>query len=206
MKLSWKFVIASIIIIIGLIGYSVIQHESINRLKTELNITYANNKAYENENAILKSSNREFQLTVDQLNYSTDSLVLELNKLRKQLNIKDKNIKELEYIASTTKKVDTIAFRDTLFLKPDLQLDTTVSDLWSTLKLHLEYPNLVMADYSFKNETIVISSSKKEYVNPPKKYWICRLFQRKHIITEVEVIQNNPYAEKGTERFIKILD
>ena len=127
-------------------------------------------KAYENENSELKSSNIEFVYTIDQLNHNTDSLIQELNKTRKQLSIKDKNLKELEYIASTTKKVDTIAFRDTLFLKPDLQLDTTISDLWSTLKLHLEYPNIVAADYSFKNETIVVGSIKKETINPPKKY------------------------------------
>lgn len=204
--LNIKYVIVSIILFIGLLGFIAVQNNNINNLKKELSIETSNNKAYENENSSLKTENIEFQLTIEELNHSTDSLMQELNKTRKQLKIKDKNIKELEYIASTTKKVDTIAFRDTLFLKPDLQLDTTLSDLWSTLKLHLEYPNIVSADYSFRNETLVISHTKKETINPPKKYWICRLFQKKHTITEVEVIQNNPYCEKGSERFVKIIE
>ena len=128
MMLNIKYVIASIIIIIGLIGFSVIQHDTISGLKSEISVLASNNKAYENENSTLKTENIEFQLTVEQLNHSTDSLTQELNKTRNQLKIKDKNIKELQYIASTTKKVDTIAFRDTLFISPDLQLDTNLSD------------------------------------------------------------------------------
>lgn len=204
--MNLKYIIVSILVIAGLSIFLVIEHNYNTKLKSELSTTASNYKAYLNENNNLREENILFQITIDELNDSKDSLVQELNTLRKQLKIKDKNIKELEYIASTTQKRDTIAFRDTLFLQPNLQLDTILSDPWSTLKLHLEYPNIVMADYSFKNETIIFSSTKKEYIKPPKKFWICRLFQRKHTITEVEVIQSNPYTEKGTERFIKILD
>ena len=83
---------------------------------------------------------------------------------------------------------------------------TTSSDEWAKLQLHLQYPNEIAAGYSFRNETVIVSSSKKETINPPNKCWLIRLFQRKHKIIEVEVIQNNPYCENDMHKHIKIIE
>ena len=86
-----------------------------------------NNKAYELENSALKDRVLQFQFTADQLNYSKDSLIQKLNETRKELKIKDKNLREMEYIASQTRKVDSIFVHDTLF-KESVVLDTLISD------------------------------------------------------------------------------
>ena len=47
---------------------------------------------------------------------------------------------------------------------------------------------------------------KKETINPPKKCWLLRLFQKKHTILEVNVIEKNPYSENKQQRFIEIIE
>lgn len=183
-----------------------IQNNKIKNISKELSTAVNNNKAYEAENSALKDKSIEFEYTIDQLNHSNDSLTQKLNDARKQLNIKDKNIKQLQYLASTNYKVDTLKIPgDTIFVEK-FKLDTTIRDDWSRLKLNLEYPNKIVAEYEFKNETTIITSAVKETVNPPKKCWLGRLFQKKHTKLTVDVIQDNPYCTNNQERHIKILD
>lgn len=199
----WIYVaITAIIVGLGITVY--FQSQKIKQIKTELSVAVINNKAYEAENDSLINKNIEFVYTVAQLNASSDSLVQELNKLRKQLKVKDKNIEELQYLASQVRKIDTLHIRDTIFRDKDFNLDTLIADEWAKLKLHLEYPNEIAADYSFRNETVIISSSRRETVDPPHKCWLVRLFQKKHYITDVEVIQKNPYCENDLHKHIKI--
>ncbi len=203
-----KFWIAIIIIaIIFFLGICLfLQNKKIKTLETDLSTAVINLKAYEAENDSLINKNIEYNYTIDQLNYSQDSLVNILNNARKSLKIKDKQLQELQYLASLNRKIDTIRFTDTIFKAPSFEMDTLVGDEWAKLNIHLKYPNIIDADYSFKNETLVISSSRKETVDPPKKCWLLRLFQKKHTIVDVEVIQNNPYCENEKHKHIKIVD
>lgn len=204
-----KLIIAAVILllIIGL-GITIwIQSANLKKTREELSTAIANNKAYQEEYADLQDKARQFTYTIDQLNYSCDSLTQKLNNARKNLAIKDKNIKELQYLASQNSKRDSIIVQhDTLFREPDFQLDTTIKDDWSSLSLSLKYPNKIYAEYEFQNSTIVITSASKETVNPPKKCWIGRLFQRKHTVVVVDVVQENPYCVNTKQRHIKVID
>lgn len=125
-----KLIIASIIacILVGL-GLTVyFQSQKIKKINSELSVAVINEKAYAAENSSLKERTIQFQLTVDQLNNSNDSLIQKLNDARKQLKIKDKNIKELQYIASLNQKKDSIIVRDTIFRNPEFKLDTLFGD------------------------------------------------------------------------------
>ena len=125
-----ELIIGSVLValIIGLgIAFDV-QRRTINNLNTELSYAMINNKAYEAERDSLRERTIQFEYTIDQLNYSKDTLTQKLNDARKSLKIKDKNIKELQYIASQNKKVDSVFFRDTIFKEPDFQLDTLLGD------------------------------------------------------------------------------
>lgn len=123
-------IIASIIaiIIVGLSITVLVQSSNLKKTKRELISAINNVKAYENENSKLKKSNLQFEYTIDQLNNSQDSLVQKLNKARKDLKIKDKNLKELEYIASQNLKKDSIIVKDTIFRYKNFELDTLLKD------------------------------------------------------------------------------
>lgn len=207
-----KIIIGAIIaaIIIGLGTTVTIMSSRINELNQEIAEVTTNIKAYELENSALKDDTIEFQYTIEQLNYSKDSLNQKINKLRKELKIKDKDIKNLQYKLSENQKKDSIVFiHDTLF-RESVKIDTVIRDDWSKLNLKLEYPNVVVAEYSFKNESLVTTYLKKETVNPPHKCALIRLFQRlfpkKHNVIHVVVREQNPYCETKEQKFINIVD
>ena len=203
-----KFIIGIIItaIIIALSTIIVIMNNRINVLNYEISNAITNIKAYELENSALRDDTIEFKYTIEQLNYSKDSLNQRINKLRKDLKIKDKDIQKLQYMLSENQKKDSIVFiHDTLF-RENIKVDTTLNDNWSKLHLQLEFPNKVVTEYSFKNESLVTTYLKKETIKPPHKCIFVRWFQKKHKMIYVEVNEQNPYCEIKEQKFINIID
>ena len=207
MKWKIKLIIGAIIavIITALSTTTAIMNNRIKKLNREVAEAVTNIKAYELENSALKDDTIEFQYTIEQLNYSKDSLNQRINKLRKELKIKDKDIQKLQYIVSENQKKDSIVVRDTVFIK-DVKVDTTLTDDWSKLHLQLKYPNTVIADYSFKNESLVTTYLRKETLNAPHKCAFIRWFQKKHKVIHVEINEQNPYCEIKEQKFINIID
>ena len=203
-KTKWIILLICLVAFIGMGWCIVAQHQKIKKVNEELLVAVNNNKAYELENSSLNGKILEFELSTAHLNNSNDSLIQKLNSVRKELKIKDKQIRSLEYIASENKKRDTIRLKDTIFIKNAI-LDTLIKDDWSALKIHGAYPNILDVDYSFKNETSIITHTERTTVDPPKKCWLARIFQKKHTIVEVNVIQENPYCENKNQKFIKNL-
>ena len=207
MKWKIKLIIGLIIvaIIVGLGTTVVVMNNRIDKLNTEVSEATTNIKAYELENLALKDNTIEFQYTIEQLNHSKDSLNQKINKLRKDLKIKDKDIQKLQYVLSENQKKDSIIVHDTLFIEK-VKIDTTLSDDWSKLHLQLEFPNKVVTEYSFKNESLVTTYLKKETIKPPHKCIFVRWFQKKHKMIYVEVNEQNPYCEIKEQKFINIIN
>lgn len=192
-------------LIIGLTAIVYTQNVKINNLENDLSVSVINNKALLNNNNLLKDKTRTLLLTVEHLNSVTDSVITKMNNVRKELKIKDKEIKELQYQLSTVSKTDTVYFRDTIFKKGVL-IDTVLSDKWYKLKLSLEHPSKITVSPTFKSERYVNLYLKKETINPPKKCWIARLFQKKHNIIEAIIEEKNPYIKVEEQKYIKIVE
>lgn len=207
MKWKIKLIIGSIIVaVIAGLGTTVaVMNNRIDKLNTEVAEATTNIKAYELENSALKDNTIEFQYTIEQLNHSKDSLNQKINKLRKDLKIKDKDIQKLQYVLSENQKKDSIIIHDTLFTEK-VKIDTTLSDDWSKLHLQLEFPNKVVTEYSFKNESLVTTYLKKETIKPPHKCIFVRWFQKKHKMIYVEINEQNPYCEIKEQKFINIIN
>ena len=205
-KLTIVGIIAALFVGLGLTIWQ--QNNKIQQLNEDLLVTVNNNKAYEAERDSLRNNAIQFQFTIDQINHSNDSLVNKINDMRKQVKVKDKQISELQYFASVNSKRDTIYLKehatDTIF-QVGVALDTLIGDDWSQLAIRAEYPNFLDVDYSFKNETLVIMHDSRVTVDPPKKCWLARLFQKKQTIVEIDVVQENPYCVNKEQKFIKVV-
>ena len=153
----------------------------------------------------LRDDTRILKLTIDQLEYANDSISKKLIEVIHDNKLKSNNIAQLQYILNSSTRTDTITFRDTIFVN-NLSLDTTICDKWYNLNLSLRHPSVITVNPSFQDEIITTFSYKKETVNPPKKCFIVRWFQKKHIVTEIKVINNNPYSTIDTTRFIEIVN
>ena len=198
------FIVVALFLLAGFFCLLKIQHDKIKNLNNTVLVLENNNKAFEQENSNLKDKAIEFQYTIDQINHNNDSLINRINEIRKQLKIKDKQITALQYVASETHKSDSIIVHDTIFRK-GVALDTLLEDKWSRLAIRAEYPNILTADYSFNNETVVLLHDSRVTVNPPKKCWLGRLFQKKQTIVEIDIVQENPYCTNKESKFIKII-
>ena len=199
-----KFKIISIIISIVLLGIIGVLYNKINSLKSELDVSITNNKAYQTELQGAKEESYMYKLSNEQLKYFNDSITQKLKEAREKAKIKEKNVIQYQYINTVTTKIDTVEFTDTIF-KNNVSIDTVIGDEWYNIDLKLKYPDTLIMNPKFKNETIVLISSKKETIDPPKKWWWQRLFQKKHTVIQVDVIENNPYTEVQEQRFIEVI-
>lgn len=202
-----KYIKSAIVFIISsLIISTCVLYSNNQRLREEVSIAMSNQKAFIAENSSLKKENRVFKFTVEQLNYYNDSILQKMNEVRKELNVKDKDLKQMQYLLSEATKKDTIIFRDTLFREPSLNIDTLIGDKWYQMRLGLKYPSTITTAPTFISEKYVVVDYKKETINPPKKCWLLRLFQKKHKVVEVNVVEKNPYIENKQQRFIEIVE
>lgn len=193
------------ILIILLIASAYILYNKNKVLREEVSVLISNQKAFVTENSFLKEKNKVFKFTIEQLNYYNDSILQKMNDVRKELKIKDKNLKQMQYLLSEAQKKDTIVFRDTIFRDPLIRVDTLLGDKWYQMKLGLRYPSTIITEPKFISEKYVIVDYRKETIDPPKKCFIARWFQKKHKIVEVNVVEKNPYIENKQQRFIEIV-
>lgn len=164
-----------------------------------------NIKAYSELFSNSENRNRAFKLTIDQLKNSNDSIFQELNEARKELKVKDSKLKSLQYVSSSFFKVDTITLRDTIFRDSHVNIDTLLSDEWYSVKIGLKYPSTVTVEPTFKSIKYIVVSAKKETVNPPKRFFLFRWFQKKQIRLNVDVVEKNPYVQNQDNRFVEIV-
>lgn len=198
-----KYIMILTLILVGAVAYLSYQNK---QLTTKYETSIENIKAYDAQLSGLKDNNRVFKLTIDQLNYSNDSIINRMKEVQKELGIKDKRLQRLQYEASHVQRTDTITLKDTLFRDPQLRLDTIVGDKWFKTDLHLEFPSTIALRPEIELERYTFINGKRETVNPPKKFFLFRWFQKKHTVVEVNVREMNPYVKNKTQRFIQIIE
>ena len=164
-----------------------------------------NVKSYSELFSNSENKNKGFKLTIDQLQYFNDSILKELNETREALKIKDSKLKSLQYLSSTFIKYDTLIIKDTLFKDPQIQVDTILSDEWYSIRIGLKYPSTVTVNPMFRSVKHIVVSSRRETVNPPKKFFLFRWFQKKHTVLNIDVIEKNPYMKEQNSRYIEII-
>ena len=202
-----KYIRIGIVILVSLLAISTYTLYTNNKkLKEEISISISNQKAFIAENSSLKEENRVFKFTIEQLNHYNDSILQKMNDVKKELKIKDKDLKQMQYLLSEATKKDTIVFRDTLFKEPTLDIDTLIGDKWYNIRLGLKYPNLITTNPIFISEKYIIVNKKKETINPPKKFFLFRWFQRKHWVMEVHIKEKNPYIKETNNKFVEIIE
>lgn len=194
-----------IILILGLIGYSLYTTNKIKKYKAKYNTEYANRKALEAENDSISNNAELLKYTISDIKNSNDSLFQEIYKVKKQLKIKDKNITQLQYMLSTAEKTDSIVYRDTLFVSPDIKIDTTIGDKWINTRLRLEYPSSIFITPSVRSEKFIIMNKASKFIEKPSKIFFIRWFQKKYTTVDIGVVEKNPYIHSETNRFIEVI-
>ena len=193
-----------IIIFIETFGL-VLAFDQINKTEKKWEKAMANVKSYDEMLSENSKHSAALQLTIDQLKNYQDSILRKLNETKKDLGIKDKNVQSVQYVQSYFTKTDTLILNDTVFKEPSLNVDTLIGDEWYKVNLSLKYPSTISIKPDFKSEKHIIVHTKKETINPPKKFFLFRWFQKKHKVLKVEVVEKNPYVENEKSVYYDIL-
>lgn len=185
-------------------GLTLFKGRELKRYKTLYEKELQNVEAYRADNAGLQDYVRQYQMTMDDIRASKDSVDRKLAEVVDELKIKDKKIEYLQYQTKTIYKTDTIQVQDTI-IADNVSLDTIIGDKWYNVKLRLKYPSTVVVSPTFKSEQYVVVNTKKEYNKTPSKIFFIRWFQKKHWVTEVNVIERNPYINVEQQKYIKVV-
>lgn len=198
--------LAIAVLIVGLLISLSILYTKFTTLQNDYSIAVGNEKALLHSNSNLQHDVGVLQLTVDQLSYFNDSVLVKLDSVRNALKVKDKDLRYLQYMYSSMERKDSIVFiKDTIFVR-DLHIDTTLTSKWYNLNLKLDYPNSVVVAPEVISEQYVIIHADREPIKPPKKCKIGQWFQKKHTVLNVEIMEENPYIKQKNNKFVKILD
>ena len=199
-----KYITIGISIIAAtLIAFLIINIGKADKYKSLYEKELQNVEAYRVSNSCLEGEVIEYQMTIDELYCSKDSLDRKLSAALQQINISDDKIKNLQYQLKQASKVDTIIVSDTIFV-PTVNIDTIVGDEWYNLRLQMQYPSTVVTTPTFNSEQYVYIYNKQEYVGGKSKCFIVNWFKKKYNVTEVKVEERSPYIKTITQKFIEV--
>lgn len=190
-------IFAALCSVIAFLGYKV------NNLQEELTVYDNNFKSLNLENSKLQEGIIAYKLDIEQLEYINDSIIGDLNKTRKELKIKNKELLQMQKIKTETTIKDSIFIKDTIFRDSFVKLDTLVKDQWHSLAIQLE-PTKLSIQAKYVSDLNVFATSSKEILGTPKKCFVGRLFQKKYKVIRVDVIDKNPYSVIKENKFVII--
>lgn len=201
-----RYIFIGALALVLILGYALrITLKSKKTIENEWKNAVENVKSYSDLYSKSENNNRAFKLTIDQLKNSNDSIFQKLNETRKELKIKDSKLQSLQYVSSNFSKEDTIYVPDTIFRDKNLSIDTLLYDDWYSLRVGLNYPSTISIKPEFKSEKHIVVSTRRETVNPPKKFFLLRWFQKKQTVLSVDVVEKNPYVQKQVNRYVEIV-
>ena len=118
-EMKWKVIVGILIILVSLGLFREIKE--VKRLNERIGILTNNNKAYELELLNFSNERISYKMTIAEINKSKDKVIEELNKTRKELGIKDRELNQA--LCFKTSIIDTIKviieYNDTSYIKKD---------------------------------------------------------------------------------------
>lgn len=133
--------------------------------------------------------------TISELKKYEKELYDSIKSISKTEKIKIKEITKVEYIENQFKKTDTV-YMSTL-------TDTCYGDYaWYEICLGFE-DSLLTSDINVKSDLYITYYNHKETIKP-KKIWPLCLFQKKHILTQININEKNPYISLTDSKIVEI--
>lgn len=196
--------IVIILIFAALLATIISMSSVISNQRDAINRSLQNIAASSAETDSLQNQCKLFQFHILEITNSKDSLVQKMYQQAKMLKAKDKQIEGLQYALEHIEKSEIVYVRDTIFASPSFVLDTCIVDKWSSLCMHLEYPNKIGLKAAFNNEVYTTIYWKKVPVKQ-RKCKFAEWFTRKRKEIVVEVHTDNPYVENKVQKFIQVV-
>lgn len=195
------------IVAVGLISLLIatifVQHNQLQKKDTEINRITSNVRTYQDIVSNNQNNNRTLQLTIEELNHSNDSLLLQLKQTQKGLKIKDKNLTNASVINTEIKdSVKTVIKKEAIDFKEELKLNPLTTIIVE------RKDSILTAKIDIKNQQTIFVTENKEYKNTYKN-WLVRFFHfdfKKIYIKNYQIVNSNPLIKVTDTRVIEIPD
>lgn len=187
--------------IIGLLVVTIfVQNNQLSKKNNEIDRLLNNVQAYEQLANNKEQNNRVLQLTINELNNSKDSLIQQVNEVKKELKVKDKNLTQTQVINTVIKDTITTVitkdrdFEEELKLNPLTTIKVTRTDSILTAKIDIQ------------NQQILFVEEKKVWKNKYKNGWV-RFWHfdfKKIRIRQYQIENSNPLIKVTDTRIIEV--
>lgn len=177
------------------------QHNSLQKKNKEIDRITNNVRAYEELASNREAHNRVLQLTIEELNTSKDSLIQQVNKIKKDNKIKDQNLTNINVINTEIKDtVKTVIKHKLIDFKEELKLNSLTTIIVS------RKDSILTAKIDIKNQQTIFVEEKREYRNKYKNGWVRFWhFDWRRIETKkYQIINSNPLIKVTNTRVIEV--
>ena len=184
--LSKNFKVLAVFIIGIFAAFVVLQHNQLKDKNKEIDRLNNNILYYQEQQDTLQNDNRVLRLTVDEFKDSKDSIVQQLNNVRKELNIKDK---QLEQAQSQTQQIIV----DTAIVVKENNFKEVIKPNNLTSIIIAKTDSILTAEIDIKNEQTLFIQSKREYKRQYKN-WFRRLLRfdfKKQTVFKYQIYNSN---------------
>lgn len=202
--ISWftkNIKLVAVFIISILIAIVCFQKNQLDEKNKQIDQINNNLEFYQEQLSNTDTQNRTLKLTIENFKQSKDSLLQQMNTVKEELNIKDKQLKQAQ-LQNQEIKIDTTFIVD----NPDFIKEFKPNELTSLIITKKD--SLLTAKIDIKNTQTLFISTKKEYKNKYKN-WFKRLIHfdfKKRFVYNYQIHNSNPIIRIKETRLVEIED
>lgn len=158
---------------------------------------------YKDKNSVLHTQSVQMQNTIDELKDSKDSITIALMDSVKRWKIKASSVSMLGRVNQELEKTTVIKYEPGSYTQKDTSYDfSTRPWIINTVAFtHIQATNHL----NVKDTLTMVFADHRETINPPKKFFVLRWFQKKQTIVQADVVHSNPYIHTTGQRFIHVV-
>lgn len=173
----------------------------LQKKEKEIARLHNNSQYYELLSSNNKLANRTLQLTINDLCTSNDSILQQLNKTKKELKIKDKDLVQAQVINTEVKdSIQTVIKHNEIDFIEQLKLNDLTTIIVS------RKDSILKATLDLKNQQTLFIEEKKQYRNEYKT-WLSRFFHfdfKKDRVRKYTINNSNNLIKVTDTRIIEI--
>lgn len=176
-----------------------LQHNQLDKQNKELDRLNNNIQYYQEQRDSINNNNRVLQLTIEEFDNSQDSIIQKLNDTRKELNIKKKQLKQVQSQTQQIKVDTTIIVKENDFkevIKPNNLTSIIIA----------KTDSILTAKIDIKNEQTLFIQSKREYKRQYKN-WFRRLLRfdfKKQTVFKYQIYNSNDIIKITDTKLVTI--
>lgn len=200
--ISWftkNIKLVAVFIISILIAIVCFQKNQLEKKNKQIDWITNNLEFYQEQLSNNDIQNRTLKLTIKNFKQSKDSLLQQMNTVKEELKIKDKQLKQAQ-LQNQEIKIDTTFIVDS----PDFIKEFKPNELTSLIITKKD--SLLTAKIDIKNTQTLFISTKKEYKNKYKN-WFKRLIHfdfKKRFVYRYQIHNSNPIIRVKETRLVEI--